>query len=347
MSNTSFRRDLTDPQTIEDFVKVVQSLDRLRLLLVLTVADIRAVGPKVWNGWKGELLRELYYRAEEVISGGHGEAIAKQQRVQSITDALREGLGNWNSRSVDVHIARLITPYWLAFDTETHLSHAELMRRAEDDGDSDLSFAVETRADHFRDVTEVTVFTPDERGVFARLAGAIAIAGANIVDARIFTTQDGMALDTFWVQDERAGAFDDERRLVRLKTLLRQIADGSLDLDGEVARRRHDWQHTMTLPVAPRVLIDNNASTKHTLIEITARDRLGLLYDLAQALTDLGLSIVTARVATFGERAVDAFYLRNSFGLKITSEAQLAKIRKRLIEVTDEAETATFAGAAE
>lgn len=347
MSNTAFRRDLTDPQTIEDFVKVVQSLDRLRLLLVLTVADIRAVGPKVWNGWKGELLRELYYRAEEVISGGHGEAIAKQQRVQSITDALREGLGNWDSRAVDVHIARLITPYWLAFDTPTHLAHAELMRRAEDEGERDLSFAVETRADHFRDVTEVTVFIPDARGVFARLAGAIAIAGANIVDARIFTTLDGMALDTFWVQDERAGAFDDERRLARLKTLVRQIADGSLDLEGEVARRRHDWQHAMTLPVAPRILIDNNASTKHTLIEITARDRLGLLYDLARALTDLALSIVTARVATFGERAVDAFYLRNSFGLKITSEAQLAKIRARLIEVIDEAETTDFAGAAE
>ncbi len=347
MSNTAFRRDLADPQTIEDFAKVVQSLERLRLLLVLTVADIRAVGPRVWNGWKGELLRELYYRAEEVISGGHGEAIAKQERVSAIADRLRERLSNWHSRAVDVHIERLVAPYWLAFDPQTHLRHAELMRRAEENDTSDVTFAVDIHADHFRDVTEVTAFIPDARGIFARLAGAIAIAGANIVDARIFTTQDGMALDTFWVQDKRAGAFDDEHCLLRLRELVRQVAEGMIDLDSEVARRRHDWQHALTLPVTPRVLIDNNASTKHTLIEVTARDRLGLLYDLAQSLTDLGLSIVTARVATFGERAVDAFYLRNSFGLKIESDAQLARIRERIIEVIEESEAATLAGAAE
>jgi [protein-PII] uridylyltransferase len=347
MSNTAFRRDLADPQTIEDFAGVVQSLERLRLLLVLTVADIRAVGPRVWNGWKGELLRELYYRTEEIISGGHGEAIAKQERVRAITDALRNGLSNWDSRAVDVHVERLIAPYWLAFDAETHLRHAELMRRAEENETTEVPVAVDTRADHFRDVTEVTVFVPDARGIFARLAGAIAIAGANIVDARIFTTQDGMALDTFWVQDERAGAFDDERRLLRLRDLVRQVAEGTLDLDGEVARRRQDWHRSANLPVTPRVLIDNNASTKHTLIEVTARDRLGLLYGLAQALTDLGLSIVTARVATFGERAVDAFYLRNSFGLKIESEAQLAKIRARMIEVIEESDKPSLAGAAE
>ncbi|MDA0220323.1 MAG: ACT domain-containing protein, partial [Proteobacteria bacterium] len=96
-------------------------------------------------------------------------------------------------------------------------------------------------------------------------------------------------------------------------------------------RRRHGWAAGPALPVAPRVLIDNKASTKHTVIEITARDRLGLLYDLAQALTDLGLSIVTARVATYGERAVDAFYVRDAFGLKVTHETKLADIRKKLL----------------
>ncbi|MBT5434767.1 MAG: [protein-PII] uridylyltransferase [Rhodospirillaceae bacterium] len=347
MSNTAMRRDLTDPQTIEDFAETVQSMDRLRLLLVLTVADIRAVGPKVWNGWKGELLRELYYRAEETISGGHGEAIAKQARVGSLIEDLRNSLSNWDPRAFDVHVGRLVTPYWLAFDSATHLRHAEMIRRAEESDDDEGSIGVETRSDAFRAVTEVTVFAPDQRGLFARLAGAIAVAGASIVDARIFTTLDGKALDTFWVQDERATAFDDERRLDRLKDTIRRVGASSLDLDAEVARRRHNWLRGPDLPVTPRVLIDNNVSTKHSLVEVTARDRVGLLFDLAQALTDLGLSIVTARVATYGERAVDAFYVRNSFGLKITHKTQLTAIREGLLDTIARGETAVLSGAAE
>ncbi|MBT6206025.1 MAG: ACT domain-containing protein, partial [Rhodospirillaceae bacterium] len=206
---------------------------------------------------------------------------------------------------------------------------------------------VETRSDAFRAVTEVTVFAPDQRGLFARLAGAIAVAGASIVDARIFTTLDGKALDTFWVQDERATAFDDERRLDRLKDTIRRVGASSLDLDAEVARRRHNWLRGPDLPVTPRVLIDNNVSTKHSLVEVTARDRVGLLFDLAQALTDLGLSIVTARVATYGERAVDAFYVRNSFGLKITHKTQLTAIREGLLDTIARGETAVLSGAAE
>ncbi len=346
MSNTAFRRDLDDPRTVEDFVGTVQSVERLRLLLVLTVADIRAVGPRVWNGWKGQLLRELFYRAEEALSGGHGGAIAKQARVDATIREVRDGLAHWDPRAVDAHIGRLVAPYWLAFDSETHLRHAEMMRRAESAGDPS-PLAVETRADAFRAVTEVTVFAADRRGLFARLAGAVAIAGAGIVDARIFTTLDGMALDAFRVQDERAGAFDDERRLERLRETIARTVTGRLDLDAEVARRRRGWPREPRLSVTPRVLIDINASTKHTLVEVNARDRPGLLFDLAQAIADLGLSIVTARVATYGERAVDAFYVRNSFGLKIASGSQLASLRGRLLEVVGEVEAAAFPGAAE
>ncbi|MBC6440734.1 MAG: [protein-PII] uridylyltransferase [Rhodospirillales bacterium] len=332
MSNTAFRRDLADPQTIEDFAATVQSVERLRLLLVLTVADIRAVGPKVWNGWKGQLLRELYCRGEEALSGGHGDVIDKKLRVAALTDAVRQGLDTWDPRAVDVHIGRLVAPYWLAFDTRSHLRHAAMIRQAESDGD-EVSCAVETRIDTFQAVTEVTVFTPDRRGLFARLAGAIAVAGASIVDARIFTTLDGMALDTFRVQDGQSRAFDEDRRLDRLRDTIRRTVRGEIDLEAEAAGRRARWQRGPRLEVRQRVLIDNNASTKHTLVEVTARDRPGLLFDLANAITEAGLSIVTARVATYGERAVDAFYLRNNFGLRITSTAQLDGLREALLAV--------------
>ena len=331
MSKTAFRRDVDDPKTVEDFVGEVQSLSRLRLLLALTVADIRAVGPRVWNGWKGQLLRELYRRAEEVITGGHGPAIAKQARVSARVRALRARLDGWDARAVEVYLGRLVAPYWLAFDEAAHLRHAGMVRRAEERAGDGAPLAVETRVDRFRAVTEVTVFATDERGLFARLAGAIAVAGASIVEARIFTTTDGMALDTFWVQDENARAFDDGQRLQRLVGAVRDTLAGALDPGAEVERRRGRWLRGPGLPVEPRVLIDNDASSKHTVIEVAARDRLGLLHDLARTLADLGLSVVTARVATYGERAVDAFYVRDAFGLKPARDAQLARIRRRLL----------------
>ena len=166
------------------------------------------------------------------------------------------------------------------------------------------------------------------------------------MDASIFTTLDGMALDTFRVQDERAAAFDDERRLGRLRETVARTVAGRLDLDREVARRRRSWMRGPRLAVTPRVLIDNNASTRHTLVEINARDRPGLLFDLARTIADLDLVIVTARVATYGERAVDAFYVRDRFGLKIESASRLAGLRERLLAAIDETGTAAFAGAA-
>ncbi len=335
MSNTAFRRDLEEPRTIDGFAGIVQSIERLRLLLVLTVADIRAVGPRVWNNWKGDLLRELYYRAEEVISGGHGAAIAKKARVEARMDRLREALEDWQPVMIDNHIARLVTPYWLAFDSAAHVRHAELMRHGLN-GD----MTVATEIDDARDITEVTVFAPDRPGLFAEIAGAIAVAGASIVDARIFTTLDGMALDAFRVQDEHQSAFRDKRRLERLRDTIRRTLAGDLDLAGEINRRRKGWHNGPDLAVLPRVLVDNRVSTRHTFVEITARDRRGLLSDLAHAVAELHLSIVTARVATFGERAVDAFYLCDGDGGKITSETELDSLRHHLIRTIEADEPA-------
>ena len=335
-SHTAFRRDVDDPKTVEDFIKIVQSLERLRLLLVLTVADIRAVSPHAWNGWKGQLLRELYYRAEELLSGGHGDALDKHERVAAMVDDLKTRLSGWDPRSLEVYSERLVAPYWLAFDADAHERHAHLIRRTEQRANETGGppVAVETRVDRFRSVTEVTVFAPDERGIFARITGALAIAGASIVDAKIFTTRDGMALDTFWVQNEIHEALANTDRLVRLIEITEKALTGQLDLEAEIAARRDFWQRRLhNLPVEPRILIDNKASSKHTVIEVNAPDRLGLLYDLTQALTGLGLSIVTAHIATYGERAVDAFYVRDTYGLKTTHNKKMTEIRACLLAV--------------
>lgn len=184
--------------------------------------------------------------------------------------------------------------------------------------------------DQFRDIAEITLYTPDHPGLFADVAGAMALSGANIVDARIVTTSDGMALDTFWVQDAEGAAFDDSSRIERMKELVEKTLRGQCRPQEELDRRDARPSRTDIFAVEPRVLIDNRASNTHTVIEVNGRDRPGFLFEVTRAITGLGLSIASAHITTFGERAVDTFYVKDVFGLKITHAGKLEKIRKTL-----------------
>src|SRR5262245_34844458 len=181
MSNTSFQRDLMDPKTIETFAALVQSPERLRLLLVLTVSDIRAVGPTVWNGWKAALLRQLYNATERVLSGGTLSG-GRAERIKAVQAEVAQRLASWSEAEKDEHFARGYAPYWLSFPPETLARQAELVRRAEREHQP---LAIEHRINGERSATEVAVYTLDTHGLFARLAGAMAVSGANIVDAKI------------------------------------------------------------------------------------------------------------------------------------------------------------------
>ena len=329
MSATAFKRDIADPKTVEDFVRLVQSPERLRLLLVLTVADIRAVGPNVWNGWKGQLLRELYFHAEEALSGGHATE-GRERRIREIQAALHAKLPDWPAEEFAAHVRRHYDSYWLANDVDALARHARLMRQADR---SSQPLTIETRSDRFRAVTEVTVYTADHAGLFARIAGAMAVSGANIVDAKIFTTTDGMALDTFFIQDTEGEAFDRPDRLARLSTAVDQTLSGAIKPHLALAKAKPAQpQRTQVFKVQPAVLIDNNASGRYTVIEVNGRDRPGLLYDVTYALFSLSLSIASAHIATYGERAVDVFYVKDLFGLKVEQRNKLAAIEKRLLE---------------
>ena len=349
MSNTAFKRDINDPKTIRDFVDVVQSLERLRLLLVLTVADIRAVGPNVWNAWKAALLRDLYYAAEETMSGGMaGEGQAA--RVAHARSELADVLTDFTADEIAAHVARGYPPYWLAFDTATHARHALLMREADR---SAAPITIENRIDHYRAVTEVTIYTRDHPGLFSRIAGAIALGAADIVDAKIFTTIDGMAIDTFWIQDPTGGAFDDSDRLRRMSTRIKQTLAGSLRPTQELAKKIKNFSKSRTrvFAVPPRAFIDNEASLTHSVVEVSGRDRPGLLHELTRTLTGLNLQIASAHVSTYGETAVDVFYVKDVFGLKVTHGGKISQIREALIaalsDMAGAAESAAESSAAE
>ena len=340
LSQTAFRRDIDDPKTILDVAETIQSPERLKLLLLLTVVDMRAVSAKVWNAWKAALLRELYTRVAEVLAGG----LATTERDVRVARAKDEARLLFEEEGVPTpDIARFLAlgygGYWLSFEAETHVRHARMIRDAEQRG---APLTVETQPLPARAVTEVTVYTTDHAGLFSRIAGALAVAGASIVDARIHTMTNGMALDTFWIQDAADGTFDAPHRLARLSSLVEQALAGRLDLAGEIARvsRASLGRRMRAIHVPPRVVVDNRASNTHTVIEVNGRDRPGLLHDVTDAISGQGVQIASAHITTYGVRAVDVFYVKDVFGLKISNERKLGDLREALLLVLTRAEEA-------
>jgi len=329
LSQTAFKRDIDDPKTILDLADTIQSPERLKLLLVLTVADMRAVSAKVWNGWKATLLRELYARVADVLAGGLATT-ERDVRVARAKEAAGQYLADWAASDQDFYYGLGYPGYWLSFDPETHARHARLIRDAERRG---APLTVDTQPLPARAVTEVTVYTADHAGLFSRIAGALAVAGASIVDARIHTLTNGSALDTFWIQDAAGGAFDAPHRLARLHVLIDQALSGRLGLDGEIRRasRALMGRRMWAIHVPPRVVVDNRASNTHTVLEVNGRDRPGLLHDVTAAISEQGLQIASAHVTTYGVRAVDVFYVKDVFGLKIENERKLATLRQTLL----------------
>ncbi len=331
MSNTAFKRDIEDPKTVADFIEIVQSPERLRLLLILTVADIRAVGPNVWNEWKAGLLRELYWRAQEALSGGTTRE-RRAQRVERAKTRLREELSDWPEAEIAKHIERGQDSYWLSVDTASQARHAELIRVAEA---ADRGFDVAIRAEPERDVSEITVYAPDHPGLFAAIAGAMALAGASVVDAKIQTLNNGMALDSFWAQDASGKAFGGGRDFERFRKRVEDAIQGKFNPKRELAKAQKAAlpSRTRAFRVPPRVLIDNKASQSHTVIEINGKDRRGLLYELTASLTAGGLQISSAHISTYGERVVDVFYVKDVFGLKVMSDSKIDTVRTGLLKV--------------
>jgi [protein-PII] uridylyltransferase len=326
ISETAFRRDIEDPKTILDIAEIVQSPERLRLLLVLTVADMRAVSSKVWNGWKATLLRELYWRVAEVLAGGLSVP-ERDVRVARAKDAAAKLLSGHPRAEVDHYLGLGYPGYWLSFDPETHARHAAMIHEARA---TKAPLTVHTRVLENRAVTEVTVYCTDHPGLFSKIAGALAVAGASIVDARIHTMTDGMALDTFWVQDYQGGPLDAPHRLARLSMLVEQSLSGRLRLKDEIRKLKREPARLRAVTVPPRVVIDNHASNTHTVIEVNGRDRPGLLHDVTAAMSDQGMQIASAHITTYGVRAIDVFYVKDVFGLKVENERKLTGLRAAL-----------------
>ncbi|MDP3173610.1 MAG: [protein-PII] uridylyltransferase, partial [Phenylobacterium sp.] len=332
MSDTAQKRDVGDPRTVADFAAIVQTPERLRLLLVLTVADIRAVGPGVWNGWKGQLMRELYAATEAVFRGGRGSEGAQvvKRHQEGVAHAARErmiaadpGSEPWARAMEDA--------YFTSFSEADLAEHAALGRRAL----ADSGVAAQARIQPDINASELTIAAPDRKRLFADLASAIRTAGANVMGARVFTSHSGQALDVFYVQDAAGNPFgaDDPRLLPRLVTAVEAAGRGQPPKSE--TRKTMDLGRTAAFAITPTVMLDNEASETSTVVEASGRDRPGLLEALARTIADAGLSILSAHIDGYGERAVDAFYVVGPDG-KVVDPKQGAALKTALIAAIDE-----------
>ncbi len=335
MSTVAQSRDLSDRKTVENFAAIVQSLDRLKLLLILTTADIRAVGPGVWNGWKAQLLRTLYYETEPVLTGGFSE-VNRERRVALAQTEFREAMKDWPAEQLDSYIARHYSAYWLKVDLPRKVAHANFLRDAWSTG---KTLATQVSFDAVRGVTELTVIAPDHPRLLSIIAGACAAAGANIVDAQIYTTTDGLALDTISVTREFERDEDEDRRAGRIADTIEKSLRGEIKMPDIVARKAAPKGRLKAFALEPEVNINNEWSNRYTVVEVTGIDRPGLLYELTATISKLSLNITSAHVATFGERVVDVFYVTDLLGAKIASPTRQAAIRRALLALFSRSET--------
>ncbi len=325
MSATAFKRDLADFKTVLDFAEAVASPERLRLLLALTVVDIRAVGPGIWNGWKRQLLTDLFESAEEVLRLGHKQR-GRDSRIAEKKAAVAAELG-LADKAFAALAKRLPDSFWIAEPTEIAARNARLILAGMDEG-----LAIDTMFAPERAATLVTVHAVDHAGLFYRLAGAIHLAGGNIIDARIHTTRDGLAIDNFLVQDPLGRPFKEAQQLARLSRAIREAMADRQRLNSGLSAKPLARTRAEAFRIEPSVIIDNKASNRFTVVEVNAQDRPALLNQLAFALFQSKVTLHSAHIATYGERAVDTFYMTDLIGAKIEGKARIKALERRLID---------------
>ncbi len=327
-SDVAFKRDLTDPKTIEDFVARVQSPERLRLLLILTVCDIRAVGPHIWNGWKGALLRDLYSRAERLMGTPWDDHPA--DAMLTFEAAMQPLLHGWNEDEKARYFELGHAGFWMGCGYAQHADIAASLRESWSAPDAIL---MRYHIDAFRSITSISLCLQYHPSLITIISGALAMMGANICAAKLFVLRDGTAIALFDIQNHQHQAFNDETRLQKLTQLLYDCFAHKIDLAQEV----QNHQRAYPAPLAPpehstRLFIDNHLSDRYTVIEINAIDRIGLLYDITHALNAAGLAIATAHIMTYGQNVVDVFYVKDIFGLKSLHPTKLTQIREQVLK---------------
>ena len=323
MSDMAQKRDISDPRTVRDFAKAVQSVKRLNLLTVLTVCDVRSVGPDTWNNWKATLIRQLYAETKAILEQG-AEALNRENRMTEAKKALREKLSEWDNKDIKIETGRHYPPYWQGFQVDAQFAFAKLLRNLGAD-----EIKIDLTPDTDRDATRICFALSDHPGIFSRLAGALALVGANVVDARSYTSKDGFATAAFWIQDGDGSPYN-QARFSRLRRMIEKTLSGEVITREAIKERDKFKKREKAFKVPTSITFDNEGSEIYTIIEVDTRDRPGLLFDLTRTLANMNVYIASAVIATYGEQVVDSFYVKDMFGLKFHSESKQKKLEQNL-----------------
>jgi [protein-PII] uridylyltransferase len=322
LSDTATRRDLEDEHLIEDVAARIGDAERLAALTLLTVADASATGPHAWTPWRAALVRELVTKVRRILERGDvGPDTA--ERLTERVEALRRRLPDEDPSAIDGFVLRMPRSYLLGLPVEAIARQYPFLAAPIQRSDVRSLAADGDRAG----VHSLTVVARDRPGLLSLVAGSLSLAGLSILSAQAFTTDDGVAVDVFDVE----GAFEreiGEERWRAFRSTLRKALEGRSSLDARVQERRRRYPSAEGVPV--RVVVDNDASDFFTVIEIGAPDRVGLLFDITRTLADLQFDVHLAKVATYAERVVDAFYVRDALGRKVEQTERIDELRAAL-----------------
>ena len=334
MSDMAQKRDIGDPRTVRDFARAVTTRKRLDLLTVLTVCDIRGVGPNTWNNWKAMLLRQLHALTTDALEGGL-ESVTREKREDEAKAALGARLTDWTAPAISHELSRHYAPYWQGLTTDTQEIFARLLRDLPND-----VIRIDLHPEPARDATRACFALADHPGIFSRLAGALALVGANVVDAKTYTSKDGYATPVFWVQDAEGKPYE-VARLPRLTQMIDKTLKGEVVAREALAGRDKQKKREREFRFPTHITIDNEGSEIYTIIEVDTRDRPGLLFDLTRTLAVNNMQISSAVIATYGAQVVDTFYVKDMFGLKLHAKHRQEmldrKLRQAIIEGAERA----------
>jgi [protein-PII] uridylyltransferase len=335
LSHLAQQRDIGDDELVADFCRTLGSVENLQRLYVLTYADMRAVGPGIWNNWRGTLVTELYRRAFEFLEKGVFEPEDRVARASRVRRRVLAAAAAARRGAIEVFVDEMPDSYFLSTPEEMMLGHGELRRRFEEAEASGQRPAIATQLTGFpeRDFSEFAVCTRDRPGLFAMLSGVLAAHGMNILAARIDTSRDGVALDAFRVSRDGPDDPMDRNRWERMEHTLRGVLAGTVDVE-ELVRRssRPSLLTKKRRPVPTRVEVHNDVSAGYTVLDVFAADRVGLLFTITNCLYHLWVQIHLAKISTMVHEVLDVFYVTDAAGRKLDDPEQIERIRTALVE---------------
>ena len=334
MSDTSQKRDISDPKTVINFAKIVGTRTKLKLLTVLTVCDIMGVGPGVWNHWKAQMIRDLYKFTHSVMTDGSVNFSAYFD-VQESKKIVSEELIKSKHANPEAAIDRHGDPFWRSLAPEVQIKFIELL-----DGVNDEVTSFDFTKDETRGATRLCMVRKYFPDLFPKFAGILALINVNIVDAKSYTTSDGYLTSAFWLQDANGKPYE-KIKINRLRSQVQKYTTDLSLLDDKInqpnaLQKSSRFKKATKFAVPTEITFDNEGSDLHTIVEVDTQDRSGLLYDLVQTLNSKGITVVSSVVATYGAQAVDVFYVKDRSGLKIISAARLDNLRNSLLDAIDQ-----------